>query len=80
MDLDPRCVREVTALGEGAKLALHGGAGASVAEDEEELAEAAYDGEPAYAYETAYQGALPGVVLPPEASLESSDMVDVSAV
>ena len=80
VDLDPRCVREVTALGEGAKLALHGGAGASVAEDEEELAEAAYDGEPAYAYETAYQGALPGVVLPPEASLESSDMVDVSAV
>ena len=34
MDLDPRCVREVTAMGEGAKLALRGARGATVIEDD----------------------------------------------
>ncbi|PKI82609.1 anaphase-promoting complex subunit cdc27 [Malassezia vespertilionis] len=37
VDLDPRCIREVNAMGEGAKLALQGThAGATIAEDEQD--------------------------------------------
>ena len=43
MDLDPRCVREVNAMGEGTKLALHAYGHASIAEDEHEDTQA-YDG------------------------------------
>ena len=42
VDLDPRCVREVSAMGEGAKLALHAGGNASIAEDDHD--ESQYDG------------------------------------
>ncbi|WFD48924.1 anaphase-promoting complex subunit cdc27 [Malassezia furfur] len=43
IDLDPRCVREVSAMGEGTKLALHAHGNTSIAEDDHEDTQA-YDG------------------------------------
>ncbi|WFD01031.1 anaphase-promoting complex subunit cdc27 [Malassezia yamatoensis] len=43
MDLDPSCVREVNAMGEGTKLALHAYGNASIAQDDHEDTHA-YDG------------------------------------
>lgn len=43
IDLDPRCVRDVNAMGDMPKLSFHAMGGAVIAEDEDDMADMAYD-------------------------------------
>lgn len=67
VDLDPRCIREVHAMGEGTKLALHGGSGTAVAEDESHALYA-----PTSFFEES--GSIDGDMLDPGLAYDSSAM------